>query len=383
MSLAATVSAMAAAGCTAQQIAAVVEAHEAAEDARRAEKRAKDAERQRRSRLSRNVTVTERDAAGHDVTNRDVADAIPLQKNPSPDPSKKTTPFSSELSVPRCESARRHQWPADFCERVWNIFPRKTEKKAGIEALIRLYRSDRVAWADVVNGVQALSGSDPQFVPALARWLRGERWKDERPVGRAPPPPPAATPLSKASMNWKGGSPMDSSNNPRFASPADALRALFQAWPSDKGDGTGLTQAYIMAIEGRSLRALEGAVLRLIRGEVDDVDPRFLPTPAQVGNLAAYMEKLYAPPKALVLPAPGDIVDDSPEAIARRQQHAENCRRHRFDWKEGAEGAPIDHVEDFDEWEKRTRQAAAKESSTGRFRLSGEAMGIMTKRDAA
>lgn len=174
---------------------------------------------------------------------------------------------------------------------------------------------------------------------------------------------------------------MDSSNSqPRFASPADALRALFEAWPSDKGDGVGLTKAYITAIEGRSLRALEGAVLRLIRGEVDDIDPRFLPTPAQVGNLTAYMEKLYAPPKTLALPAPGDIVDDSPEAIARRQQHAENCRKHRFNWQEGTEGAPVDHVQDFDEWNARRSEEVAAQSRAGGFRLSPEAMGIFAKR---
>ena len=171
------------------------------------------------------------------------------------------------------------------------------------------------------------------------------------------------------------------SNNPRFASPADALRALFEAWPSDQGTGTGLTQAYILAIEGRSLRALEGAVLRLIRGEVDDVDPRFLPTPAQLGNLTAYMDKLYAPPKRLALPAPGDVIDDTPEAIARRQEHAENCRKHRFDWTQDA-GSAVSLVEDFEEWDKRTREIAAKENSNGRFRLSDEAMAMM-KREAA
>lgn len=183
---------------------------------------------------------------------------------------------------------------------------------------------------------------------------------------------------------------MGSSNsNPRFASPADALRALFEAWPSDKGDGVGLTKAYITAIEGRSLRALEGAVLRLIRGEVDDVDPRFLPTPAQLGNLTAYMDKLYAPPKTLALPAPGDIIDDSPEAVARRQQHAENCRKHRFDWKQIADGKeplevdPVNPIDDYAGWEAREKSRLVDESKSGRLRLSHEALGKITKREAA
>lgn len=190
MSLAATVSAMAAAGCTALQIAAVVEAHESAEEARRAEKRAKDAERQRKSRASRNVTVTSRDSDGQSVTGCDIADVPPI-KETSPAPPKENYPLSSEPSVPRCESARRNIWPHDFAEQLWSIYPRKTEKKAGMEALDRLHRADRTAWSDVMGGVEAMAEADPQFVPALARWLRGERWKDERPTGRAPPTRPA------------------------------------------------------------------------------------------------------------------------------------------------------------------------------------------------
>lgn len=168
------------------QIAAVVEAHEAAEEVRRAEKRAKDADRQRRSRLSRNVTVTPRDSDGHGVTACDIADELPLQKK-APQTPKENYPLSSEPSVPRCESARRHVWPENFAGQLWSIYPRKTEKKAGMEALDRLHRADRTAWGDIIGGVEAMAEADPQFVPALARWLRGERWKDERPAGRAPP----------------------------------------------------------------------------------------------------------------------------------------------------------------------------------------------------
>ena len=46
---------------------------------------------------------------------------------------------------------------------------------------------------------------------------------------------------------------------------------------------------------------------------------RFLPTPAQLGNLVATMEKLYAPvERPLALPAPGSEVLTEDE-IARRQ----------------------------------------------------------------
>jgi hypothetical protein len=79
LSLAATIRAMAAAGCSVEQIAAVSAQFEEAEKAAIAERRAKDAARKRRSRaitsaLSRGRDVTPRDAAdivGHPVTSRD------------------------------------------------------------------------------------------------------------------------------------------------------------------------------------------------------------------------------------------------------------------------------------------------------------------------
>ena len=127
-----------------------------------------------------------------------------------------------------------------------------------------------------------------------------------------------------------------------FASPADALRALFAAWPSDKGAGTGLTEAYILAIEGYSLPAIEGAVRRLIRGEVDDVDPRFLPSPAQVGNLTAYMEKLLAPPNPVkALQSPGD----SPKSEESKRRVADMART----WPDKVVPSPYD---EYDAWEK-------------------------------
>lgn len=105
-----------------------------------------------------------------------------------------------------------------------------------------------------------------------------------------------------------------SNSHHTFASPAEALRALFAAWPSDKGEGTGFAEAYIIAIQNYSLKAIDGAVKRIIRGEAEDIDRRFLPSPAQLGNLVSYLEKLYEPvaPRQ-ALPAPGDGVRTAEE----------------------------------------------------------------------
>lgn len=91
------------------------------------------------------------------------------------------------------------------------------------------------------------------------------------------------------------------------ASLADAtsvLRALFEAFPTERG-GNGSAATYLMAVEGYSLRAIQAAVKRLIRGEAAGHDGRFLPTPAQVSTAVRYCENLYAPPTPRqALPAP-------------------------------------------------------------------------------
>lgn len=71
MSLAAIVDALVEAGATPQMIAAAVRACAENEEAAKTERRAKDADRQRRSRLSRNVTVTPRDIRDEETVSCD------------------------------------------------------------------------------------------------------------------------------------------------------------------------------------------------------------------------------------------------------------------------------------------------------------------------
>ena len=119
-----------------------------------------------------------------------------------------------------------------------------------------------------------------------------------------------------------------------------ALRALFAAFPSDRGGLEGVA-TYLMAVEGYSIRAIEKAVKRIIRGEADGIDKRFLPTPAQVGNLVGYMEKLLAPVESkLALPAPGSSTLTEDEWAARAKQAA--AIRERFGIKKTTGEAVVD-----------------------------------------
>jgi hypothetical protein len=171
------------------------------------------------------------------------------------------------------------------------------------------------------------------------------------------------------------------SSHHSFASPAEALRALFAAWPADRGEGTGFAEAYIIAIQGYSLKAIDNAVKRIIRGEVSDIDRRFLPSPAQLGNVCAYLEKLYAPPEPVrALPAPGDG-ERTAEEQARIDALVGKWRTDNGRHKVGGEiitdreAVPAARLEKLD---AAVKQAASK-LAQGDYRLSPEALATFSK----
>lgn len=165
------------------------------------------------------------------------------------------------------------------------------------------------------------------------------------------------------------------------ASPSEAksaLVALFEAFPTDRGEGTAAVATYLIAIEGYSLRAVQGAVKRIIRGEADGIDRRFLPTPAQLSNLVAYLEKLYAPPEQrLALPSPGSETRTE-EEWARREQLAASVRD-RFGIKHQAGGEVVVDREAIPAALREERDRVVAEAASklkGRIELSEEARAI-------
>lgn len=125
------------------------------------------------------------------------------------------------------------------------------------------------------------------------------------------------------------------------AEATDALKALFTAFPVERGNGMGAAATYLIAVEGYSQQAIRKAVTRLIRGEFDWFDGRFLPTPAQVSRACKYCEDLIAPPKRAALPSPGDV-EPSEESKRRVAEMAKT-------WQDRAVPSPYD---EYDAWEK-------------------------------
>lgn len=101
---------------------------------------------------------------------------------------------SSEPAVPP-RSPRRHVWPDDYRDRVWRAYGKAVEKKPSMAALEALHRADTLDFGVLMDGIgRQAAAVEPQYRPALHRWLRREQWNDVHATG---PPPRAAGPRNE------------------------------------------------------------------------------------------------------------------------------------------------------------------------------------------
>lgn len=144
----------------------------------------------------------------------DINDQIeaPLQSDQSLKEKSRVEKNTSEPTVPR--KPRQHEWPGDYPEAFWRLYPRHDDKKAAMAALTVVYRSDKVAWQVIVDGIERLKACvEPRFHPYAVRWLKNERWTDEHQrqpdtlfgdqnhtgfAGRMPSPQPQRMTLAEA-----------------------------------------------------------------------------------------------------------------------------------------------------------------------------------------
>lgn len=173
---------------------------------------------------------------------------------------------------------------------------------------------------------------------------------------------------------------MSSTSPASQAEATEALKALFSAFPVERGNGIGGAATYLIAVEGYSHAAIRKAVTKLIRGEFDWFDGRFLPTPAQVSRACRYCEDLIAPPKRPALPAPGDSESTAEEWERRAKQAA--AARERFGIKPTTGEQVIDREampEALREARDKDVQRVASKLKGQRFELSDEALAIFRK----
>lgn len=71
-----------------------------------------------------------------------------------------------------------------------------------------------------------------------------------------------------------------------IAETSAALQVLFDALPFQRGAKTdNVAVAYVEALRGTTIEAVEAGIRRFLRGEVDGVSPRFVPTPPELARI--------------------------------------------------------------------------------------------------
>jgi hypothetical protein len=172
--------AMLKAGCSAEQMVAVVRADEEAGAERLAEKREKNRIRQQNHR-SRNAVsrVTECDEC--DLSSPEGSSPIP----PSPKPLQSLPP-----SPPKGGSSPKdHQLKAEFESEFWPIYPHKVGKPVAMASFLKARQ--RAPLDVIIPGLRRyVAKTDDRPWCNASTWLNQDRWNDEPavvPRGQAPP----------------------------------------------------------------------------------------------------------------------------------------------------------------------------------------------------
>ncbi len=82
-------------------------------------------------------------------------------------------------------------WPADYAEQFWRLYPRRVARKPALRALDAIRRAG-VSFEVIMAGLRQYAGeqagTNPKFIAHAATWLNEERWNDEpntyKPKGR-------------------------------------------------------------------------------------------------------------------------------------------------------------------------------------------------------
>jgi hypothetical protein len=80
---------------------------------------------------------------------------------------------------PRINNHQESDWPSDYREIFWQTYPRKVGKKAAIEKLEKVKKSDAPPWASFLQAIQNIKATELRFIPHPVTWLNQGRWDDE------------------------------------------------------------------------------------------------------------------------------------------------------------------------------------------------------------
>ena len=73
-------------------------------------------------------------------------------------------------------------WPADYREQFWHLYPKKEDKKIALKALDKVAFAGKTKWADLIDGTARYLKSETVqngFIKMPATFINAESWKNE------------------------------------------------------------------------------------------------------------------------------------------------------------------------------------------------------------
>ena len=108
-------------------------------------------------------------------------DPKPLIPEPEPEPKKDSPPQAAAFDFGQAE--KPNDWPKDYRERFWAVYPRRTEKKSALAKLDAVKKSGAVPWAQFEAGLvryrDHVAGTEERFIKHPTTWLNRGCWDDE------------------------------------------------------------------------------------------------------------------------------------------------------------------------------------------------------------
>jgi hypothetical protein len=103
-------------------------------------------------------------------------------------PTVTVTPPRAESETEQKERARaRDDWPDDFREQFWELFPNKVGKQDALKALESVRKNGKVKFSQMIAALKAYAAKrDDRPWCNPATWLRQGRWDDRPPASTAP-----------------------------------------------------------------------------------------------------------------------------------------------------------------------------------------------------
>lgn len=73
-------------------------------------------------------------------------------------------------------------WPPDFENKWWKIYPRREDKKDAMVSLNKIAKAGKTPWVELVEGTQHyanhMRGKEIKFIKLPATFLNAESWKN-------------------------------------------------------------------------------------------------------------------------------------------------------------------------------------------------------------